>query len=90
MPMITDNDGRIGDVCCRSPDQGSHPGLADEHKENEEALKCIEGIKEENLVANVDAAISPVESQGDDVGKPGEAEHKEQLENNPKHLTAAP
>ena len=53
-------------------------------------MKCIEGIKEENLEADVDAAISPVESQRDDVGQPGEAEHKEQLENDPKHLTAAP
>ena len=77
-------------MSCGSPDQRSHPGLADEHEENEESLKCIEGVKEENLVADVDAAISPVNSQGDYVGKPGEAEHEEQLQNNPKHLLAAP
>ena len=75
---------------CSSLDQGSHPGLADEYEENEESLKCIEGIKEENFVANVDAAIGPVKSQRDDVSQPGKAEHKKELENNPKHLSASP
>ena len=75
--------------CC-PPDQRSHPGLADEHEENEESLECIEGVKEEDFVANVGAAVSPVESEGDDVSQPCQAEHKKQLQNNPKHLTAAP
>ena len=60
---------------CSSLDQRSHPGLADEYEENEESLEGIEGIEEKNLVADIDAAIGPIESQGDDVSQPGKAEH---------------
>lgn len=67
----------------------SDPGFANKHHESKEALKSIDGVKDENLKGDVSTSIGPVEEKRDDVSQPGETENEEQFENDPEHLSTS-